>query len=85
MVWLMEQLFGSDLTDWAGEELPETIQPLEALVLVKGMQTNGEMCWSTLTTDNLSRMEALGMVTEQQRALLDWASNERWDGSEDGD
>lgn len=73
------QLFGMDLSAWDGSVPdPSEFQPLEALVLVTGLNGEGESCYVTLTTDNMRRMEALGLVTEQQRALLDWAATERW-------
>lgn len=77
------QLFGMDLSGWDGDVPdPAEFQPLEALVLVVGLNSEGDSCYATLTTDNMTRLTALGLVTEQQRALLDWSANERWSGSE---
>jgi hypothetical protein len=72
------QLFGMDLSGWDGSQPPSDFQPVEAIVMVEGLNGDGDSCYITLTTDSMRRMTALGMVTEQQRALLDWAATERW-------
>jgi hypothetical protein len=77
------QLFGSDLSTWDGNPLPDGWQPLEALVLVKGINDDGWVSWATLTTDSLNKMEALGMLVEQQDALLSWARKTRGLDDED--
>jgi len=42
--------------------LPEGWLPLEAVVLVKCIDADGDSCWINRKTENLNSMEQLGML-----------------------
>lgn len=79
------QIFGMDLSTWDGKvPAPDQFQPVEAFVIVTGLNSDGQECYAMLTTAGLTRTLALGLMTETTRALLDWATLERYEaGRED--
>ena len=40
----------------------DIVQPVEALVIVKGLDSRGKLCHWTLKTPDLSNVEAMGMA-----------------------
>lgn len=61
----MPDVFGVRL-----EELPEGISPIEALVVVKALDEDGDLTFYSRCSDGLSTWEAIGMLittTDQLR------------------
>lgn len=46
----------------AGDEVRDLAQPVEALVVVKGLDSQGKMCHWAVKTPDLSSVEAMGMA-----------------------
>jgi hypothetical protein len=53
--------------------LPESAIPLEAIVFVKALDENGEACWYTRYTEDLSAMEAVGVLDVAHQLAKDGA------------
>lgn len=51
------------------DHLPDGFVPLEAVVMVKGLDPNGDTAVFECATDGMSTWEALGMVTACADAL----------------
>lgn len=50
--------------------LPETAIPLEAIVLIKAIDENGDVGWFTRETDTLTQVEAIGALDVAHAAAL---------------
>lgn len=48
--------------DVGGDDLITELQPVNALVVVKGLDEDGDVCYATAATEGLSAIECLGMA-----------------------
>lgn len=51
--------------------LPESTVALEATMMIKAVDADGDICYHSRHTLDLPTVEALGMVTAQRELLLD--------------
>lgn len=58
----MRRPIGEALAGLELEELEQGLVPLEALVLVKVIDEDGDPCWAVRTTDGLTDAEAMGAL-----------------------
>ncbi len=53
-------------------EIPLTVTPLEAIVMLKGLDVDGDVCWFTTFTPTLADFEKIGALNvAHQSALAD--------------
>lgn len=55
--------------------LPDEAMPLEAIVLIKALNEEGVPCWYFRYSDDLSQMEAVGVLSIAHQLMHDDALN----------
>lgn len=63
-------------------DLPDGFTPLEAIVLVKALDDEGDVTWCRRGTDGLTDEECVGILTADTQRIVN-SLNERWMTEED--
>jgi len=66
--------------------LPETCVPLDAIVLIKALDEDGDVSWFARYTENISQAEAVGALSIQHQLALQGALDTFvWVGDDEDD
>jgi len=68
-------------------DLPEQVVPLECIVLIKAIDDEGDLAFFTRNSDNLTTLEAIGMLRMEEKRMvkeaLSWWTDELPDDEAD--